>query len=222
MVAQDGLDQRIVGVAERFQARGEVPTQPQIATEVGVALSTVWKHLQALRDLGLVELGAKHQRRAIKLVGVARPALVPLLGSIAAGPPISAIPSEQGRYPLPLDLLEGGELFMLLVEGDSMVEAGVHDRDYVVVDPGAEVAEGQMVAALLPSSDGESRATVKYLGRTGDGGIVLMPANPAVDPIDGGGARVMGRVVAVLRTRVPAASPQALRRAAAQPATSAP
>jgi repressor LexA len=102
-----------------------------------------------------------------------------------------------------------------------MVDAGVHDRDYVVVDPGAEVAEGHMVAALLPSSDGESRATVKYLGRTA-GGVVLMPANPAVDPIDGSGARVMGRVVAVLRTRVPAASPQALRRSAAQPATSVP
>jgi repressor LexA len=217
--AQDRLNQRIVRVVERFQARGEVPTQRQIAGECGVALSTVWKRLRVLREEGVVELGAKHQRRAVKLVGVPRTALVPLLGSIAAGPPISAVPSEQGRYPLPLDLLEGGELFMLLVEGDSMVDAGVHDRDYVVADPGAEVAEGHMVAALLPSSHGESRATVKYLGRTAGGGVVLMPANPAVDPIDGSGARVMGRVVAVLRTRVPAASPQALRRSAAQPAT---
>jgi repressor LexA len=222
MAAQDGVDQRIVGVVERYQARGEVPTQRQIAREVGVALSTVWKHLRALREQGVVELGAKHQRRAVKLVGVPRTTLVPLLGSIAAGPPISAVPSEQGRYPLPRDLLEGGELFMLLVEGDSMVDAGVHDRDYVVVDPRAEVAEGQMVAALLPSRDGESRATVKYLGRTGDGQVVLVPANPAVEEIDGGGARVMGRVVAVLRTRVPAASPQALLRSVAQPATSVP
>ncbi len=121
------------------------------------------------------------------------PAFVPLLGDIAAGGPILAEQAVQSVFPLPREIVGEGELFLLNVRGDSMVEAAIRDGDWVVVrrQPVAEI--GEIVAAMI---DGE--ATVKTLRRR-DGHMWLMPANPAYDPIPGDEATVLGRVVAVLR-----------------------
>jgi repressor LexA len=85
---------------------------------------------------------------------------------------------------------------MLQVRGDSMVGAGVLDRDYVVVRRQDTADNGDMVAALLPND--ESEATVKHFARRG-GHVRLLPDNPAFDPIDGDQAQILGKVVAVLR-----------------------
>ena len=121
------------------------------------------------------------------------PAYVPLLGQIAAGGPILAEQAVEDVFPLPRELVGEGEVFMLQVKGDSMVEAAICDGDWVVVRQQPTANSGEIVAAML---DGE--ATVKTYRRR-DGHVWLMPRNPAFDPIAGDDATIMGRVVAVLR-----------------------
>jgi repressor LexA len=122
-----------------------------------------------------------------------RPAYVPLLGRIAAGGPILAEQAVEDVFPLPRELVGEGEVFMLQVKGDSMVEAAICDGDWVVVRQQPTADSGEIVAAML---DGE--ATVKTYRRR-DGHVWLMPQNPAFDPILGDDATILGRVVAVLR-----------------------
>jgi repressor LexA len=121
------------------------------------------------------------------------PAYVPMLGRIAAGGPILAEQAVEEIFPLPRELVGEGEVFMLQVKGDSMLEAAICDGDWVVVRQQPTANAGEIVAAML---DGE--ATVKTYRRR-DGHVWLMPANAAFDPIPGDDATIMGRVVAVLR-----------------------
>ncbi|NEG54371.1 transcriptional repressor LexA [Bifidobacterium platyrrhinorum] len=119
---------------------------------------------------------------------------VPLVGRIAAGVPITAEQHVDDVMRLPERLTgPGGNLFMLEVHGDSMIDAAICDGDFVVVREQQDAVNGDIVAALL---DGE--ATVKTYRREG-GHLWLMPHNPAYPPIDGTHATIMGRVVTVLR-----------------------
>jgi repressor LexA len=121
------------------------------------------------------------------------PAMVPLLGNIAAGGPILAEQAVESVFPLPREIVGEGTLFLLNVRGDSMIEAAITDGDWVVVRQQPVAENGEIVAAMI---DGE--ATVKTFKRR-DRHVWLMPANPAYDPIPGDEATVLGRVVAVLR-----------------------
>ena len=118
---------------------------------------------------------------------------VPLAGRIAAGGPILAEQSVEDVFALPRRLVGDGELFLLQVVGESMIDAAICDGDWVVVRRQNVAENGDVVAAMI---DGE--ATVKTFKRTPDA-LWLLPANPAFSPIDGRGAEVLGRVVAVLR-----------------------
>ncbi len=123
---------------------------------------------------------------------------VPLVGDIAAGGPILAEERVESVYALPKELVGDGQLFMLRVRGESMIEAGVMDGDLVVVREQPSVEQGEMCAALI---DGE--ATVKFFRRTRAGEVFLDPANEAFEPIpvtSGQDATVMGKVVTVLRS----------------------
>jgi repressor LexA len=121
------------------------------------------------------------------------PAYVPLLGTIAAGGPILAEQAVESVFPLPREIVGEGTLFLLKVQGDSMVEAAITDGDWVVVRQQPVAENGEIVAAMI---DGE--ATVKTFTRR-DGHVWLMPANAAYDPIPGDDATILGRVVTVLR-----------------------
>ncbi|HEX5598052.1 MAG TPA: transcriptional repressor LexA [Micromonosporaceae bacterium] len=121
------------------------------------------------------------------------PAYVPMLGRIAAGRPILAEQSVEDVFPLPRELVGEGEVFMLQVKGDSMIEAAICDGDWVVVRQQPTADSGDIVAAMI---DGE--ATVKTYRRR-DGQVWLMPQNSAFDPIPAATATILGRVVAVLR-----------------------
>ena len=118
---------------------------------------------------------------------------VPWVGRIAAGGPVLAEQQVEDVMAIPRRLTGEGELFMLRVTGDSMVDAAICDGDWVVVRQQQTAVNGDMVAALLANE-----ATVKTFKRT-DGKVWLMPHNTAYDPIDGTDAAVMGKVVAVLR-----------------------
>jgi repressor LexA len=121
------------------------------------------------------------------------PAYVPVLGRIAAGGPILAEQAVEDVFPLPRELVGEGNLFLLQVKGDSMVEAAICDGDWVVVRQQQTAENGEIVAAML-----EGEATVKTYRRRG-GHLWLMPQNAAFEPIAGDMATILGRVVAVLR-----------------------
>jgi repressor LexA len=121
------------------------------------------------------------------------PSYVPVLGRIAAGGPILAEQMVEEVFPLPRQLVGDGQLFLLKVAGDSMVDAAICDGDWVVVRQQPVADNGEIVAAML---DGE--ATVKTFRRR-DGHVWLLPHNDAYQPIPGDDATILGRVVAVLR-----------------------
>ncbi len=127
--------------------------------------------------------------------GDARPAAayIPVVGKIAAGGPILAEEAIEDVFPLPKQVVGEGTLFLLKVQGDSMVDAAICDGDWVVVRQQQVADNGDIVAAML---DGE--ATVKTFKRR-DGHVWLMPHNPTFEPIPGDEATVLGRVTAVLR-----------------------
>lgn len=118
---------------------------------------------------------------------------VPLVGRIAAGQPITAEQHVEDEMRLPRQLTGQGELFMLEVHGDSMIDAAICNHDFVVIRRQNSATNGDIVAALI---DGE--ATVKSFENR-NGHVWLMPHNPAYAPIDGTHASIMGKVVSVLR-----------------------
>ena len=127
--------------------------------------------------------------------GDARPAAayVPLLGQIAAGVPIIAEEVVEDVFPLPKQIVGEGNLFLLKVVGDSMIDAAICDGDWVVVRQQPTADNGEIVAALL-----DNEATVKTFKRK-NGHVWLLPHNPEFSPIDGDQATILGKVTAVLR-----------------------
>lgn len=120
-------------------------------------------------------------------------AYVPVLGQIAAGVPITADEVIEDVFPLPKQIVGEGELFLLKVVGESMIDAAICDGDWVVVSRQQTAENGDIVAAML-----DNEATVKTFKRV-DGHVWLMPHNEEFSPIDGDDATILGRVTAVLR-----------------------
>jgi repressor LexA len=185
--------------------RGYPPSIREIGDAVGLtSTSSVHSQLEALQRKGFIRRDPT-KPRAIEVhfddpvAAVPRPlpTYVPLMNApVAAG--TGTLPEDvvDELLPLPRELVGQGELFMLQVRGDSMVGAGVLDRDYVVVRRQDTADNGDMVAALLPNMEAE--ATVKHFSRQ-RGRVRLVPDNPAFEPIDGDQAQILGKVVAVLR-----------------------
>ena len=121
------------------------------------------------------------------------PAYVPVLGKIAAGVPITAEEIVDDVFALPRQIVGEGELFLLKVVGDSMLEAAICDGDWVVVRQQPTADNGDIVSAML-----DNEATVKTFSRK-DGHVWLLPQNVAFSPIDGDHATILGKVTAVLR-----------------------
>lgn len=208
---QPDLTERQRAIMDFLHAHTSEHGYPPSVREIGDAVglkspSSVHAQLSTLEDKGLLRRDST-KPRALDLdpdatrysdVPVSLHRQVPLVGEIAAGAPILAEQHVEASYPLPSDLVGDGTLFMLRVRGDSMIEAGVFDGDYVVIREQPQVEQGEMCAALV---DGE--ATVKFFRRTPAGHVYLDPANEGYEPIlvrPDADARVMGKVTAVLRS----------------------
>ncbi|UIZ91390.1 transcriptional repressor LexA [Corynebacterium sp. CNCTC7651] len=124
----------------------------------------------------------------------AQPRFIPVVGQIAAGAPILAEENVEAYYPMPAELMSDGDLFMVRVVGESMVDAAILDGDWLVVRSQPVAEEGQIVAALI---DGEATAKVFHKDSSG---VWLMPRNDAFAPIKGDDAEIMGLVVSVFRS----------------------
>jgi repressor LexA len=196
-------------IAEVVAERGYPPSVREVCEALGLASSsTVHSHLQALQRKGYLRIDPT-KPRAIELhfdpdTGLAadrRPARsVPLLGRIAAGTPILAEEHVEDIYPMPADLVGDGNVFMLQVAGESMIDAGIYDGDYVIVRQQPTAHSGEIVAAMVPSDfDQAGESTVKRIRHRGSA-IVLEPANPRLEPFEApSGTEILGKVVAVFR-----------------------
>jgi repressor LexA len=192
-------------IAAQLRERGYPPSVREIGEAVGLtSSSTVHTHLTTLQRQGYLRRDPT-KPRAIEVrydtnSGIAidrRPARhVPLVGDVAAGTDVLAEENIEELLPLPEDFTGDGPLFMLKVHGDSMVEAGILDGDYVVVRQQKEADKGDVVVAGIPGGE----ATVKTYGRRGSK-IVLTPANHTMSPMVFAPDEVdlYGKVVTVLR-----------------------
>lgn len=209
---EEGLTPRQMKILEVIQsaldAQGYPPTMREIGIAAGLASpSSVKYQLEVLVEKGWIRRDPT-RGRALEILNsdnaengsdadeapIDRMRAVPLVGRIAAGGPILAEQSIEETFPLPASLVGEGELFMLKVVGDSMIDAAICDGDYVVIRAQKTCEKGEIVAAMI---DGE--ATVKTFSRR-DGKIWLLPANPNFSPIPGDNAEILGKVTAVLRS----------------------
>ncbi|HEX7350139.1 transcriptional repressor LexA [Brachybacterium sp.] len=212
----EGLTRRqrliLVTINEAVAAHGYPPTMREIGDAVGLTSSSSVAHqLQSLERKGFLRRDPKRPR-AMEVVMpdaddapappasapepeiVSNSVSVPLVGRIAAGVPITAEEQVEDVFTLPQRLVGDGDLFLLQVVGDSMIDAAICDGDWVVVRSQNTAERGEIVAAMI---DGE--ATVKTFVQRDDH-VWLMPHNPAFAPILGDHAEILGKVVAVLRT----------------------
>jgi repressor LexA len=203
-------------IRESVQRRGYPPSMREIGEAVGLtSTSSVSYQLSTLQNKGYLRRDAGRPRTVeVRLPGhpAVRPepdfddgsdlpmditsqeaAYVPVVGRIAAGGPILAEESIEDIFPLPRALVGEGTLFLLRVVGESMMNAGIVDGDWVVIRQQPVAENGDIIAAMI---DGE--ATVKTFKRAANH-VWLMPHNPAYTPIPGDEAEILGRVVAVLR-----------------------
>lgn len=206
---KDGLTARqrqiLQEIRHAVETRGYPPSVREIGEVVGLASpSSVNYQLKVLERKGYLRRDPHLPRAMVVLPpgevdetgsGDARPTprYVPLVGRIAAGGPILAEEAVESVFPLPAELVGDGELFLLNVVGESMIDAAICDGDWVVVRRQPDAVNGDIVAAML-----DDEATVKTFKRR-DGKVWLLPHNETFEPIDGSNAQILGKVVAVLR-----------------------
>ena len=196
-------------IATTVAERGYPPSVREIGEAMGLASSsTVHSHMQALQRKGFIKIDPT-KPRAIEILFDAETGLaaergparsVPLLGRIAAGTPILAQENVEEIYPMPADLVGDGNVFMLEVHGDSMIDAGIHDGDFVIIRQQPTAHSGEIVAAMVPSEySDDAEATVKTIRHRGSA-VWLEPANPNLEPFEAPqGTEIIGKVVAVFR-----------------------
>ena len=187
-------------IRRQLESVGVAPTLQEIADAFAFSsTASAQKHVGLLEKKGFLRR-EKHQKRGLVL---AEPettppptdARLPLLGAIAAGSPIESIPDPE-PITVPQDLLRGGDHYVLRVRGDSMVDEGIQDGDFVVVHSTQTAADGDVVVALL-----DDEVTLKRLYPEPDGRLRLQPSNAALPPmiVAADQVKVQGVVVGLLR-----------------------
>ena len=193
---QDIANRILNYIREEMLRQGFAPSVREIGKANGIkSTATVYNYLNRMEAMGLLRRDAS-KPRAIEIMDVhqVRPiALVPIVGQVTAGTPILAVENIVGHLPVPENIQSKGEIFSLEVKGDSMVEAGILNGDYLYVRRQASANNGEIVVALL-----EDEATVKYFHSDREG-ITLRPANPAFEPIFTKECEILGRVLGLYR-----------------------
>ncbi len=190
-------------IKKAVEDQGYPPTMREIGRAAGLSsTASVTYQLQILEEKGWIRRDAA-RGRAIEITlpgqdGEAAPQdktrLIPLVGRIAAGNPILAEQEVEEVLPLPESIVGKGDLFLLQVKGDSMIDLAICDGDFVVIRSQKDAQKGEIVAAMI---DGE--ATVKTWSKK-DGHFWLLPANDDYAPIPADEAVILGKVTAVLRS----------------------
>ena len=216
-MARDKLSKRQMAIYDYICAytrdRGYPPSVREIGAAVGLASpSTVHMHLKVLQERGLIKRDSKKPRtievvpdkqlaeqQGVRLVSPTQDASanvmhLPLVGSVAAGVPILADQNIEETLVLPTSIVGDSSSFILRVHGDSMVNAGIFDGDYIVVKEQHDAHDGEIVVALIDDS-----ATVKTFYREKDR-VRLQPENDTMQPIYANNPVILGRVTALIRS----------------------
>ena len=195
-------------IKEQLLAKGYPPSVREICQAVGLkSTSTVHSHLNKLEKLGYIRRDPTKPRAIEILDGgnvfannnntvMQEMINLPLVGQVTAGEPILAQQNIQEYIPLPAQLIKGTDTFLLKVKGESMINAGILDNDYVVVDKGATASNSQIVVALV----NKESATVKRFFKEGNN-VILQPENDFMDPIilNERDVEIVGTVTGVFR-----------------------
>ena len=170
------------------------PTVREICRDLEIkSTSSAHRYLKSLEAKGYITMGDR-ENRTIRLVGTSSAAQIPLLGTVAAGQPILAFEDVEDYIPFSLRGEDPSQLFALRVKGESMIEAAILDGDVIVVRQTPTVRNGEIAVALV-----EDEATVKRFYKE-NGHYRLQPENSTMDPIIVDDCRILGRVIAVMRT----------------------
>ena len=201
----DGLTERqrqvLQFIKDEIRTKGYPPSVREIGEAIGLSSSsTVHGHMARLEEKGFIRRDPT-KPRAIEVIGEVgaipgrRTITVPVLGRVTAGLPIFAEQNVEDSFPLPADFVRADQedLFFLTVQGDSMIEAGILDGDYVLVRRQQHAMNGDIVVALI-----EDEATVKRFYKE-HGHIRLQPENRFMDPIIVPSAQVLGKVIGLVR-----------------------
>lgn len=186
-------------IKEQILTRGYPPAVREICEAVNLkSTSSVHSHLETLEKNGYIRRDPT-KPRAIEIIddtfNLTRREMVnvPILGRVAAGEPLLAQENIENYFPIPMEFMPNKETFMLIVKGESMVNAGIFDGDYVLVEKAETARNGEMVVALV-----EDGATVKTFYKK-EGIYRLQPENDFMDPIIVSEVTILGKVIGVFR-----------------------
>ncbi|UTR10778.1 transcriptional repressor LexA [Evansella sp. LMS18] len=191
-------------IKDEVSKRGYPPSVREIGEAVGLASSsTVHGHLSRLEKKGFIRRDPT-KPRAIEIIGAEKevqnvtesPSIyVPIIGKVTAGQPITAIENIEEYLPLPASFVQDENSFILEISGDSMIEAGIFDGDYVVVRQQRDASNGDIVVAMTEDEE----ATVKRFFKEKDY-IRLQPENSTLEPIILRNVHILGKVIGVFRS----------------------
>lgn len=188
-------------IKSEIQRQGYPPSVREICKGVDLkSTSTVHGHLEKLEAKGYIRKDPT-KPRAIEILDREEDFLlakkktidVPIVGQVTAGSPILAVENIEDTHPIPLDWVEGNEVFLLRVQGESMIDAGILDGDLVLVKEQSNVENGDIVVALL-----NEEATIKRFYKEEDS-IRLQPENQFMEPIYARDVSVLGKVTSLIR-----------------------
>lgn len=192
-------------IVQHTEMHGYPPTVREIGEAVSLSSSsTVHAHLKSLEQAGLIRRDAV-LTRAIRVVtpgrsdgadhgtAMKRVVSLPLVGRVAAGKPMLAVEDIEDSFPVPRDFLSGGDGFMLRIKGESMIEDGIHNGDYVIVRRQNTADNGDTIVAMV-----DDEATVKRFYKE-SGRVRLQPANQTMDPMYYDAIDIVGKVVGLVR-----------------------
>jgi len=187
-------------IQERIKTKGYPPSVREIGTAVGLkSSSTVHAHLMQLQEKGFIRKDPSKPRAVIPInreepiESNLSSISLPVVGSVAAGTPILAEENIEAYLPIPVDFVGSGNHYILRVKGESMIEAGILDGDFLIVRQQPDAANGEIIVAML-----EDEATVKrYYKR--DRYIELKPENSSMQPIIAPQVAILGKVTGLLR-----------------------
>jgi len=188
-------------IKNHIQAQGYPPAVREICKGVDLkSTSTVHRHLQKLEENGYIRKDPT-KPRAIEVLDKGDNSLfapkktvdIPIIGKVTAGQPILAVEHIEDTFPVPVELAQRGPLFMLKVQGESMIDAGIYNNDYVLVKQQNDAKNGDIVVALI-----DDEATIKRFFKE-ENYVRLQPENPTMSPILTTNVNILGNVIGLYR-----------------------
>lgn len=174
------------------------PTIREVAGHFGISVKGAYDHVKALEKKGLIACN-NNRSRAIEILEDSESAAteqvhIPLLGHVAAGQPLFAEENNEGSLAMPVSMVGRGQVFALRIEGESMIDAGIFDGDIAIFNRQNQAENGQIVVAMV-----DEAVTLKRFYQEKNR-VRLQAENPAYPPIYTADARILGRLVTIIRS----------------------